>query len=177
MTEKDKPEELQAYVTLMTKNQARLRVFICSLLPGSPNVDDVLQNTNVVLWTKRNEFKIGTNFLAWAYKITRFQVMSQHSRNKRDGKIVFSDQFLEFVADSTPADRPYNQTLDTLDSCLAKLSPLERDIVNARYERDQSLEQHAGKTGRSAGSLRINLHRIRETLKRCIHKTLAQQEA
>lgn len=175
MTKKDKPEELQAYVTLMTRNQGRLRVFICSLLPGSPNVDDVLQNTNVVLWTKRNQFKHGTNFLAWAFRITRYQVMSQYKRNKRDGKLVFSDQFLEYVADSAPSGRPYNQILDTLDSCLAKLSPLERDIVNARYESDQSIEQHSGKTGRSAGSLRINLHRIRETLKRCIHKTLTEQ--
>jgi RNA polymerase sigma-70 factor (ECF subfamily) len=175
MAEKDKPEELQTYVTLMTRNQGRLRVFICSLLPGSSDVDDVLQNTNVVLWTKRNEFQHGTNFLAWAFKITRYQVMSQHSRNKRDGKLVFSDLFLEYVADSTPSARPYNQILDTHDTSLAKLSPLERDIVNARYERGQSLEQHAGKTGRSSGRLSINLLRISETLNSCILHTLAEQ--
>ncbi len=50
-------------------------------------VDDVLQNTNVVLWTKRNEFKHGTNFLAWAFNIARYQVKHQHGRNKRDGTV------------------------------------------------------------------------------------------
>jgi DNA-directed RNA polymerase specialized sigma24 family protein len=69
MAEKDNPEELQAYVTLMTKHQSRLRVFIRSLLPGSPDVEDVLQNTNVVLWQKRTEFEHGRNFLAWADRI------------------------------------------------------------------------------------------------------------
>ncbi len=175
MGEKNKPEELQAYVTLMTSNQGRLRVFIRSLLPGSPDVDDVLQNTNIVLWTKRGEFKHGTNFLAWAFKITRLQVMSQHKRNKRDGKLVFSDRFLEYLVESAPTNRPYNRILDALDRCLARLSPSQRNIVNARYERGQSLEQHAEKTGRSAGSLRIKLHRIRESLKGCIKNTLSEE--
>ncbi|MFT6793064.1 MAG: RNA polymerase sigma-70 factor (ECF subfamily) [Rubritalea sp.] len=173
MREKDKPEELQAYITLMTKNQGRLRVFIRSLLPGSPDVDDVLQNTNIVLWTKRKEFTHGTNFLAWAFKITRFQVLSQHKRNKRDGKLVFSDKFLEYVAESTPIDRPYSRILSALERCLARLSPSQRKIVDARYERGQSLEQYAEKMGCSAGSLRISLHRIRASLQTCIKKTLS----
>ena len=175
MGEKDKPEELQAYVALMTKHQGRLRVFIRSLLPGSPDVDDVLQNTNVVLWTKRSEFTHGTNFLAWAFKITRLQVLSQHKRNKRDGKLVFSDQFLEYVAESAPADRPYNRILTALESCLSRLSPSQREIVDARYERGQSLEQHAETVGCSAGSLRTSLHRIRESLKGCIQNTLTEE--
>ena len=173
--EKDKPEELQAYVTLMTKHQGRLHIFIRSLLPGSPDVEDVLQNTNVVLWKKRAEFKHGTNFLAWAFKISRYQVMCQHSRNKRDGKLVFSDKFLEYVADSAPTNRSYSQILAALDRCLAGLSPSQREIVDARYEAGQSLEQHANKTGRSAGSLRTSLHRIRDSLKSCIKNTLPEQ--
>lgn len=54
---KDDPVALQAYVTLMTKHQANLRAFIVSLMPGSRDVDDVLQDTNAVLWQKRARFE------------------------------------------------------------------------------------------------------------------------
>ena len=36
-SEKEHPEDLQAYVTLMTEHQGNLRAFIVSLLPGSPD--------------------------------------------------------------------------------------------------------------------------------------------
>ena len=176
MAEKDKPNELQAYVTLMTRHQGRLRVFIRSLLPGSPDVEDVLQNTNVVLWQKRTEFEHGTNFLAWAFRITRYQVMSQHSRNKRDGKLVFSDKFLEHYAETTDTDRSHNQILNALDQCLGKLSPTQRKIVDARYETGQTIEQLASDNQCTAGSLRTSLHRIRESLKNCVKNTLSDQQ-
>mgnify|MGYP000113776971 CR=1 FL=1 len=35
-------------------------------MPGMDGVDDVLQETNVVLWEKRATFEPGTNFRAWA---------------------------------------------------------------------------------------------------------------
>ena len=40
------PGDLQAYVKLMTEHQGNLRAFIVSLMPGSPDVPDVLQEPN-----------------------------------------------------------------------------------------------------------------------------------
>ncbi|MFM1560763.1 MAG: hypothetical protein ACKJSK_15730 [Roseibacillus sp.] len=50
---KEDPGELQAYVKLMTEHQGNLRAFIVSLMPGSPDVGDVLQESNAALWEKR----------------------------------------------------------------------------------------------------------------------------
>jgi hypothetical protein len=61
---KEDPGELQAYVKLMTEHQGNLRAFIVSLLPGSPDVGDVLQESNAALWEKRAHFEPSTNFLA-----------------------------------------------------------------------------------------------------------------
>ena len=44
------PIELQAFIKLLTEHQANLRAFIVSLMPGSPDVADVLQETNVIPW-------------------------------------------------------------------------------------------------------------------------------
>jgi RNA polymerase sigma-70 factor (ECF subfamily) len=175
MDKKENPEELQVYVALLVEHQDRLRAYIYTLLPGSQDVSDVLQNTNAVLWQKRKQFTHGTNFLAWAFNIARFQVKHQHGRNKRDGRLVFSDQLLEHIADTAPTDNPRNRLLDALERCMAKLSGDQQKIVQARYTYGESLEQHAENLGCTAGSLRTSLHRIRDSLKRCVENTQTEQ--
>lgn len=52
------------FIKLLTGHQPSLRAFIVSLLPGSDDIDDILQDTNVVLWEKMDNFsasKLGNN--------------------------------------------------------------------------------------------------------------------
>jgi hypothetical protein len=90
------------------------------------DVDDVLQNTNAVLWQKRAQFKEGTNFLAWSFKIARYQVKHQHGRAKRDGLLVFSDQLVDQIAETAPVDQSRGRLLSALEGCLAKLTAEQR---------------------------------------------------
>ncbi len=175
MGKKENPDDLQAYVNLLVEHQDRLRAYIYTLIPGSQYVGDVLQNTNAVLWQKRKQFEHGTNFLAWAFNIARYQVKHQHGRDKRDGRLVFSDQLLERIGESAPTESPRNRLLDALDLCMAKLSGDQQKIVHARYTHGKSLEQYAKELGRTAGSLRTSLHRIRDALKICVENTISEQ--
>jgi RNA polymerase sigma-70 factor (ECF subfamily) len=90
---------------------------------------------------------------------------------------VFSDKLIELITETTPADRSHDKLLAALDGCLAKLGEKQRELINERYTPGRSLEQLAANTGRTAGSLRIALHRIRELLKNCVEQTLAQESA
>jgi RNA polymerase sigma-70 factor (ECF subfamily) len=175
MNSKDEtPHDLQDYVKLITDHQGNLRAFIVSLMPGSPDVDDVLQETNAALWVKRSRFEQGTNFLAWSFKIARFEVMRQRDRTKRLGRIIFSAELIEVLADTEVPEKPDNR-LAVLERCLEKMSDLQRKLLKERYTPGHSLEQHAIDTGRSAGSLRMALLRVREILKDCIEKNLAKE--
>lgn len=169
--------DLQVYVEMMIAHQDRMRAFIYSLMPGSPNVGDVLQNTNAVLWQKRGSFDVNTNFTAWAFRIARYQTMHQLDRDKRDGRLVFSDDLLEAIASPAPEDPVHNRLLQALDGCMDKLSDHQRSLIRARYSPGQSLEKLAETLGRSSGSLRIALHRIRDVLKICVEDSLAQDPA
>lgn len=169
--------DLQAYVKLMTEHQGNLRAFIVSLMPGSPDVADVLQETNAALWQKRAKFTPDTNFTAWAFQIARYEVYRQRDRTKRLGRVGFSDKIMEMLAEMEPPEEPENELLAALDGCLGKLTETQRELVFERYTPGHSLEQHAERTGRSAGSMRIALMRIREMLKSCVEKTLAESTA
>ena len=164
-------DDMQEFVTLMLKHQKRLRAFIYSLNPQSSDVDDVLQNTNTVLWEKRETFEPGTNFSAWAFKIARFQVYRQRSRDIKHGKLMFSDELIDMLTESASEDIMKDRRMSALENCLTKLSDEQRNIVDARYNRGKSLEQLGKSMNRSAGSLRIALYRIRDVLKRCVEQT------
>ncbi len=143
-------------------------------MPGNPDVGDVLQETNVVLWQKRTRFKKDTNFLAWAFSIARYEVMHHRDRTKRGGWLVFSDELIDRLAEEQPADvgKSHERFLQALDACLGRLPVNQRDLIECRYMSDQSVEQYAQTTGKSSGSLRVALLRIRKALKLCIEKSL-----
>ena len=52
LRKKTKPEPLSEFITLLTEHQPVLRGYIRSLLPNASDIQDVLQNTNIVLWER-----------------------------------------------------------------------------------------------------------------------------
>jgi RNA polymerase sigma-70 factor (ECF subfamily) len=56
------PHRIQQFVALLTDHQETLRSYIISQLPGSPDVRDVLQEVNITLWERRDDFEGGVQF-------------------------------------------------------------------------------------------------------------------
>ena len=78
------PEQNAAeHVRLITEYQPALYAYILTLHPDRVNAQDILQETNLVLWQKAGELRGGTNFKAWAFRIAYFQTLAQLKRRKR----------------------------------------------------------------------------------------------
>ena len=93
-----RPEPSFEFVQLLTSHQSRLYAYVLSLLGDRTQAEDVMQETNAVLWRKAHDFKLGTNFGAWMFKVACFQVMAHRRRLTRD-RLVFDDDFLQDVAE------------------------------------------------------------------------------
>ena len=162
------------FITLLTSHQAALRLYIASLLPGNPEAADVAQQANVTIWSKRADFEPGTNFKAWIFAIARYKVLDFRKGKVRDSLLCFSDEMDEMIAEELPM---VADDLDTrqvyLRECLHLLKPAQRELIQHRYFHRTPLEAYAKSIGRSAGGLRVTLHRLRETLARCIESKLA----
>ena len=72
------------FVQMMIGCQSRLYAFIMSLVHNGEHAADILQQTNLVMWEKSDEFEMGTNFSAWTFQIARYQVMAFRQRQRRD---------------------------------------------------------------------------------------------
>lgn len=168
---------LQEFVRELTASQGRIRAFLVSLMPGSPDVCDVLQETNIVLWKSRARFKPGTNFLAWAFTIARLEVLHHRTRAKRRRVVLLSDQLLERMAEEAPEELDHEAYLLALEGCKAKLPDSQRELIDLRYRPGYTLEAHARESGKKASTLRVSLLRIREALRECIEKTMKEHPA
>jgi RNA polymerase sigma-70 factor (ECF subfamily) len=158
----------------IARHQPRLRGLLRCLLARPSDVDDLLQEVNLVLWEKADEFQPETDFWAWASQIARFKALLNQARKLGRERLVFDMEVLERVADVA---RERLQTLDqrrvALDHCLKELPPSQRQLIDLRYASDQSIERIAESIGRPAGSIRQTLYRIRMALLDCIEGQLA----
>ena len=174
---RDDGQQLQEFVQHLTASQTRIHAFIATLMPGSPDIGDVLQETNLTLWQSRSRFRPGSNFLAWAFSIARFQVLTQRKRNMRNKRLILSSQLLDLLADEVDIERDHEAHLRALESCKAKLTEAQRQLIDARYKPGNSLESLARQTGRKASALRVALMRVRVALRACIEKSIGEHPA
>jgi RNA polymerase sigma-70 factor (ECF subfamily) len=162
-------------VQLIADHQNIIRNFIISLLPGAPGIDDVFQNTNAVIWRKRESFAMGSNFKAWSLSIARFQAMAHLQQLRRRRWVSLDPDVAELIADDVE-DRPDKQDaelrLAALEACLDKLRPKDRELLIQRYWHRTRLQDFAVISGRSVNALKVTLFRLRAGLKRCVENQI-----
>ena len=168
-------ERVEQFVQLVTRYQQRVYLFILSLLQNEADADEVLQETNLVLWRRFDEFEPGTDFRAWAFQIAFNKVQSFREKQGRQ-KLRFGDAFQQRVADvaaSSPDD--HDERRSALASCMQKLTDRDRDLIERRYRPRATAKSAAEETGRSVHAVYKSLLRIRRLLHDCIQRTLAME--
>ncbi|BCX50299.1 DNA-directed RNA polymerase sigma-70 factor [Haloferula helveola] len=168
------------FVTLLTDHQSVIRGFVISLLPGAPDLDDVIQKTNLVLWNKRGDFEMGSNFCAWALTVARFQVLAHQQALRKRHWMTLDDDVASMLAEDFAGNIGrdfYNERVDALRTCLGEARESDRELLMARYWRKTRLQDFAVTHGRSLSGLRVQLFRLRAALKVCIENRLGGEGA
>lgn len=170
------PDKTERFVELVTRYQQRVYLFILSLVPNRTDADEVLQETNLVLWRKFDEFRPGSDFRAWAFQIAYYKVRSFVERRGNE-RLRFGDEFLDRVA-AAAAEIPdgLDARQQALADCMAKLNNRDRDLIKRRYRADGSTKKVAEESGRSIHAVYKAVVRIRRALHECIEWTLATEE-
>jgi RNA polymerase sigma-70 factor, ECF subfamily len=156
-------------VQLIANCQRGLFLYICGLLFSRELTEDVLQETNLVLWKKRAEYRSDTNFYAWACQIAFYEVCKARDEKRRKVP-AFSDLFLQRMAPPLQAmvEAP-NRLQNYLLECMGTLSDRDRALLELRYEDDATTKSIANELGQSVRTVNRSLARIHETLFDCIH--------
>lgn len=167
-----KPPVSAEFLEAFTRCQRSVFLYILSLIPRPLDAEEILQETNLVIWAKSGQFQPGTNFRAWACQIAYFEVLKYRERKHRD-KLEFSTELLDVIAaESLQQSEQLDRRRVALAECLAKLRETDRTLIQARYSPEGDGPSFADKVGRPINSIYQSLSRIRKTLLECINRRL-----
>ncbi len=168
-------DKSETFVRELTEHQNRLYGYVFSLLGDHSRAADVVQETNLVLWRKIDEFQPDRPFLPWAFAIARFQVLA-HLRDKQRDRLLLDAELAEALSSEAARQAGQLDSLrEALRPCLRALTATNRELIEGRYFRAMSVADLAASSDRSVGAVKVALLRIRRQLAACVENRLATE--
>jgi len=159
------------FVKLLTAVQPRLFSYLAMVLGDVHDANNVLQETNVTLWTKADEFTPSTNFFAWAREVAYFKALA-FTRDRRRDKLILDQEFVEQVIEERDFAE-IDQRRATLRHCLSELSEKQLNLLRQRYGAGASITVIAEGERKTVAAVKMVLRRLRVALLGCIERRLA----
>lgn len=152
---------------LFLQHREALLAYVASIEPNFSDVQDILQEVFLTLSRKSHAWTDGTNFLAWACTVARYETLNfQRKRSRRAARLNEDVVELLYGAE-VPNEIGLQQQIATLQTCLGRLAPTARELVIRRYHRAESPTEIASQIGWKPNAVSVALNRARHFLKEC----------
>lgn len=163
------------FVQLLTAHQRDLYAYINTLLAGDIAASDVLQDTNLDLWKRLDDYDFNRAFLPWAYGFAYQRVLAYRKTRSRS-RLIFSDSVMQVISDAYISDPiSADARIAALQNCLDKLELSQSQLIRDRYASRLTVQTLAARLGSTASQLSARLYRIRRTLAKCVEATMATE--
>ena len=163
---------------LALEHRARLWGFLMGLAKDPLKAEDLFQNTYLVLCEKWEQYEPGTNFLAWARQVARFEFLASVDPGRRPFVTAEMDVLESAMGAGEPAEESSSRRRDALRRCLESLPEARgRKVLELRYGEGLPGSQVAERAGLSLNALYTLLSRVRRSLQECIERRLRADEA
>lgn len=171
------PGQLDEVLALFDRYQRRLHLFILSVLPDPAAAEEVLQETNIVVWRKFDQFRPDTDFRAWVFRIAHFEVRKYLDRSRRRGLLFGPEIMDELASVYVEQESALEDRRELLPGCIEKLPAADRDLIDRVYGQGIEVAALSGETGRKGTSIYRSLRRIRQWLFDCVERRLSAGSA
>lgn len=167
-------EQTEVFVQQLAECQGRMFGYIYSMLGEHSRAMDVVQETNLALWRKKDEFREGAPFMPWALAIARFQVLA-HVRDQGRDKCLLDSELVAALSEEI------EQQVDQIESmrialrqCMSDLPREKIEMIKSRYYRSMTIAEIASAMGRQADAVKVALLRLRRALADCMHRKMLE---
>lgn len=165
------------FVTQLVQHQRRIYSFIGSLVLHQADIEDLYQQTCLLLWQKHEQYDGSRPFLPWACGFAKHEVFNYLRKRDTRGRVYLSEKVLAEIAEEhlrTEAEGDARREL--LDDCLSKLHDRQRNLLRRCYEGTHAIKEIAADMRISAAALTMRLQRIKQAVLGCIEKALVAEE-
>jgi len=168
-------ERTEEFLRLLTEHDRMFSIYVTGLVQPLQDAQDILQEGKIVMWRHFGKFKSGTNFLAWGRKILLRQILAYRRKMKHRRHGQLNEDILVMLdaeMDSAMREKRWVEREQALRSCLRKLPPKQRELIEQRYRDEASIEKISRQTDKSETAVYQLLYRIRKALQDCVELTL-----
>ncbi len=163
------------FLELYSGGQRRIYAFIRTQVLSSADADDVMQDATAVLWRKFEQYEPGSDFVRWACRVARLEVLAYH-RHRRRMRSVLSDEVVELVADRVlDLTETASARAEALDECVDLLPPRDQKLLDRKYQLSQSVSQIARELDRTESAVYKALQRIHDELYECVERKIERK--
>jgi len=168
----------ESFVRMFMDSQDDLYAYILSLVPHANDAQDVLQETAVALWSKKDEYNTEEPFIPWAIRFAYFQVLSFRKRQRhRSATVLLSDEVVSALAEEHKGHRTVIELRrEALAQCMEKVPTPGRRLLRQRYQGEGTMKEISVRAGMKVDTLYKQLERLRQQLLDCITQTLVTQK-
>ena len=163
------------FMRLFSRHQRQVYAYIATVLINPADVEEVLQETSIILWTKFDTFRRDESFVKWACGVAHLQILKFFRQQKRRALPLEESTMEMLLADRSGMEDELSDRHIALQTCLKKLRPVDQQVLGACYAPGTNFKSAAEKLGRSAAALYHTLGRIRRALFECVNQKIAAE--
>lgn len=165
-------QEPDFFGCLIDRYEKRLFRYIKRVaLLGKEDVEDVLQNVFLKVYSNLNDFDTSLSFSSWIYRIAHNESISLLRKNKNAPVIINGEEDDNFF-DNIASDMDVREDLENADTSRAIRDTLQtmdqkyREILILRYLEQKDYNEISDILKISSGTVATHIHRAKTVLKK-----------
>lgn len=165
----------EQFTRVIQENHTGLRHYIGAFGVNPAWVDDIAQDTFLVVYRKWDEFQAVENQGAWLRAVAKNLVLNETAKVNRRQRLLnhnLTKLLVEAEPDDVPVVEPATQKArsEALRACMENLSQRTRGVVEARYFGDLNSFQIAHNLSMKPTAVRKLLFHARQSLAECMRR-------
>ncbi len=170
--------DTEAFGEIIDLYDRQLWKIVAFAIRDRDRAEDVLQQTYMAVYSSLERYELGRDFGAWIRTIARNTCRRTLRDTLRNANL--QENYTDTVAaraDLRRAEEEHpEQRAEHLSRCLEKVPDKSRRLLELRYTLGKRVNDIAKDAGKTAGTVKKMLFRVRLALKECIER-LEQREA
>lgn len=167
----------EAFRELMERYKGRAFGVAVGIVGNGDDALDVVQDSFIKAYYRLKEFRFGSNFYTWFYRLLVNQAIDRWRKSARSAEVPLDESWLSeedsppdaFTYPRTPEDLARNRELgDALQRAIASLPEYHRAVIVLREVEGMAYDEIAKTLGCSVGTVMSRLHYARGKLKEAL---------
>ena len=158
----------QRFLTLFLRSEREIFRYVAALVPNVGDAEDIVQQAAMSLWEKFDAYDPTQPFTPWACRFALNKARRWIERRQRWQALLDHGLAEELAQRRQELQPEFERRLKHLETCVGKLPPEQRTLVEGYYYERADIESLAERSGRTVAATYKTLQRIRQALQCCV---------